>query len=205
MSTSKSRLVLATGNAGKAREFMQLLGDVFDIVLQSELQLVPAEETGDTFLENALLKARGAAAQSGLPAIGDDSGLEVAALDGAPGVRSARYAGESASDSDNVELLLQNLQGVPEHERSARFCCVLAMVSSADDPNPLIATATWDGHIALVPRGSMGFGYDPVFIDIHSGLTAAELEPELKNARSHRAQAIQMLREKLDSSGRLTA
>ena len=203
--TAKSKLVLATGNAGKAREFAAMLGDVFDFVLQSELELEPAEETGNTFLENALLKARGAAAQSGLAAIGDDSGLEVDALDGAPGVRSARYAGEAASDADNVQLLLQRLQDISAEQRSARFRCVLAMVESADDPEPLIAEGSWEGSIARAPRGNKGFGYDPVFIDNDSGLTAAELEPELKNARSHRANAVKKLCTSLGDVTKLTA
>jgi XTP/dITP diphosphohydrolase len=187
------RVVLATGNPGKSREIRQLLGSRFALVLQSDLGVESAEETGLTFEENALIKARHAAAATGLPAIADDSGLEVDALDGAPGVRSARYAGEHASDDMNVSRLLEALAGVEGAERSARFRCVAVYVAHADDPAPLIATGAWDGFIATARRGDNGFGYDPVFIDADSGLTSAELDGVEKNARSHRGEAVRAL------------
>jgi XTP/dITP diphosphohydrolase len=195
------RIVLASGNPGKAREFGSLLrelhGTDIELVLQSELNIASAEESGATFADNALLKARHAAALSGLPALADDSGLEVDALDGAPGVRSARYAGENATDQDNVRKLLADLQGVPAARRSGRFCCVLAFVRNADDPEPVLASGQWEGLIAFQPRGSGGFGYDPVFIDAGTGRTAAELTADEKNARSHRGKALAQLRSML--------
>lgn len=198
------RIVLATGNAGKAKEFAEMLGGQFDIVLQTTLQLVAAEETGSSFLENALLKARFAAQQSGLPAIADDSGLEVAALDGAPGVYSARYAGDQASDADNNAKLLAALARIPPEQRAARFRCVVVYVRSADDVEPLIAEGAWNGAIALAERGTGGFGYDPLFADIGDGAaitaeriaaasTSAELLPAEKHVRSHRGVAVRDL------------
>ena len=198
------RIVLATGNAGKAKEFAEMLGGQFDIVLQTTLRLAAAKETGCTFLENALLKARFAALQSGLPAIADDSGLEVAALDGAPGVYSARYAGEQASDADNNAKLLVALENIPAEQRAARFRCVVVYVRSADDAEPLIAEGSWDGAIALAERGTGGFGYDPLFSDLSDGAaitaesiaaasTSAELLPAEKHARSHRGVAVREL------------
>lgn len=197
------RIVLATGNRGKAREIAAMLGPAWDVLLQSDLGVKPAAETGATFAENALLKARHAAAATGLPALADDSGLEVDALDGAPGVRSARYAGEEASDAENVALLLARLAPVPSGRRGARFRCVLAYVRSADDPEPILAEGSWEGRIAAGPRGSAGFGYDPVFEDGLSGLTAAELPAARKNELSHRGQALRALRGLLEgASGR---
>jgi len=195
MSQSPQKIVLATGNAGKAKEFAEMLGDRFEILLQTDLELIPAEETGSTFLENALLKARSAAEQAGLPAIADDSGLEVDALDGAPGVYSARYAGEGATDAENNERLLSELQAVPEADRSARFRCVIVFVQHGDDPQPLIAEGAWEGRIGFSASGAGGFGYDPLFIDTADGQqrTSAELSPDEKNARSHRGQAVQAL------------
>ena len=198
------KVVLATGNAGKAKEFASLLGGQFDIVLQTDLGLEPAAETGVTFLENALLKARYAALQSGLPAIADDSGLEVDALDGAPGVYSARYAGVDATDSANNQKLLQALQGIVPEQRGARFRCVVVYVRNAEDLVPLIAEGCWEGAIGTVPRGTGGFGYDPLFCDLTAagGVTAetlsaartsAELTADEKNARSHRGQAVRKL------------
>jgi XTP/dITP diphosphohydrolase len=198
------KVVLATGNAGKAKEFASLLGAQFDIVLQTTLGLEPAAETGTTFLENALLKARYAAQQSGLPAIADDSGLEVDALDGAPGVYSARYAGEDASDADNNHKLLEALQNVPAEQRAARFRCVVVYVRNAEDPAPLVARGCWEGAIGTAPSGSGGFGYDPLFCDLSAAAgpaaatlsaarTAAELTAAEKNARSHRGQAVRDL------------
>ncbi|MDG1463293.1 MAG: RdgB/HAM1 family non-canonical purine NTP pyrophosphatase, partial [Gammaproteobacteria bacterium] len=172
MNTLK-RVVLATGNLGKAKEFDELLGGHFDVVLQTELNLEPAEETGSTFLENALLKARFASEQSGLPAIADDSGLEVQALDGAPGVYSARYAGENASDAQNNTKLMDALQFVAAAERVARFRCVVVFVRTADDPKPLIAEGVWQGAISFAERGNGGFGYDPLFVDVGPASTKA--------------------------------
>ena len=193
-----TRLVIATGNAGKAREFEKLLGAEYELVLQGELGIEGAEETGTTFVENALLKARHAARESGLPALADDSGIEVDALDGRPGVYSARYAGEGASNEENVEKLLREMSG--QTNRSARFRCVLVWVQSADDEQPLIAEGAWEGSIAEARSGDGGFGYDPVFIDAESGSTAAELQPDEKNRRSHRGKALAELRKLLDNS-----
>ena len=192
------RVVLASGNRGKLREFAQLLAPLgIALVPQSELGIVPPEETGATFAANAILKARHASAVSGLPAMADDSGLEVDALDGAPGVRSARYAGEHGDDAANIARLLADLRARksvfgPETTR-ARFRCVIALVRTADDPAPQLAHGAWEGYIAAAPRGSGGFGYDPVFVDLASGSTAAELPAGLKNARSHRGQALRAL------------
>lgn len=191
------QVVLATGNPGKAREMESLLGEGFEALTQADFEVVSPAETGASFLENALLKARHAAALSGLPAIGDDSGLEVDALDGAPGIYSARYAGINANDELNVARLLRQLRDVPEERRQARFRCVAVYVRSADDPSPIIVEGAWEGSIALAPRGQGGFGYDPVFIDPDSGRTAAELDAAAKNARSHRGQAMQSLKARL--------
>lgn len=191
------RLVLATGNRGKAREIGALLGPGWQVLLQSECGVAPVAETGTTFAENALLKARHASAATGLPALADDSGLEVDALDGAPGVRSARFAGESAGDADNVDRLLADLAGVPAERRAARFRCVLAFVRHSGDPRPLLAEGVWEGRITTSPRGINGFGYDPVFEDTGLGLTAAELAPAAKNERSHRGRALRALRDLL--------
>jgi len=193
-----SRVVLASGNAGKAREIEAQLGERWSLVLQGELGIEPIPETGTTFEANALLKARHAAQRSGLPALADDSGLEVDALDGAPGVYSARYAGADATDLDNMEKLLVALTGVPPERRTARFRCVLTWVSTADEARPVVVTGTWEGHIALRAQGEGGFGYDPVFIDAASGRTAAELTSAEKNRVSHRGQALALLRAALD-------
>ncbi|GMU74609.1 MAG: non-canonical purine NTP pyrophosphatase [Gammaproteobacteria bacterium] len=195
------RIVLATGNRGKAREFAALLGSDWEICLQSELGVKPVAETGDSFAANALIKARHAAAATGLPALADDSGLEVDALDGAPGVLSARYAGEAAGDADNLRLLLARMAAVPAGRRTARFRCVLAYVRGAEDPAPLLVEGSWEGRIATSARGAAGFGYDPVFEDGASGLTAAELPAERKNALSHRGRALRALREQLRERG----
>jgi len=195
------RIVLATGNRGKAREISSMLGPGWDVVLQSDCGVSAIEETGATFVENALLKARHAASATGLPALADDSGLEVDALNGAPGVRSARYAGESATDADNLDLLLAELADVPDALRTARFRCVLAYVRTADDPAPLIAEGIWEGRITAGPRGLLGFGYDPVFEDPVSGQTAAEMVPATKNRLSHRGQALRALGRALTAQG----
>ena len=178
-----------------------MLGPGWDVVLQSDCGVCAIDETGATFVENALLKARHAASATGLPALADDSGLEVDALNGAPGVRSARYAGESATDADNLDLLLAELADVPDALRTARFRCVLAYVRTADDPTPLIAEGVWEGRITAGPRGLLGFGYDPVFEDPVSGQTAAEMVPATKIRLSHRGQALRALGRALTVQG----
>jgi len=192
------RLVLATANAGKLRELQALLAPLgIDAIAQSHWQVESVEETGATFSDNALLKARHAAGATGLAALGDDSGLEVDALDGRPGVHSARYAGQDASDADNNQKLLRELQNVPDAGRTARYRCVLALVHSVDDPDPLLCEGTWEGRIATAPAGQNGFGYDACFIGNGMRQTAAELTSDLKNAQSHRGQALRRLVEEL--------
>jgi XTP/dITP diphosphohydrolase len=183
-------LVLASGNAGKVREFQALLGAAWRVRPQSEFAVTSLEETGATFLANALLKARHAAQVTGLPALADDSGLEVDVLGGAPGVRSARYAGPEADDAANNAKLLEALAGVPDTQRTARYRCVLVWLGGPDDEAPLVAEGVWEGRILLAPRGRGGFGYDPLFLDPSTGLAAAELDAAAKNARSHRGRAL---------------
>jgi XTP/dITP diphosphohydrolase len=190
--TRHQKIVLASGNPGKIREIQALLAD-HPIVPQSDFSIGEAEETGTTFVENAIIKARHAALHSGLPAIADDSGLVVDALDGAPGVYSARYAGPGSSDLDNLQKLLRELDGVPEAQRGARFICVLVFMQHAADPTPVIAEGVWEGRIMTRPAGSNGFGYDPVFRVPTHGCASAELPPEVKNALSHRGQALRSL------------
>jgi XTP/dITP diphosphohydrolase len=190
--TKHQKIVLASGNPGKIREIQALLAD-HPIVPQSDFSIGDAEETGTTFVENAIIKARHAALHSGLPAIADDSGLVVDALDGAPGVYSARYAGPGSSDLDNLQKLLRDLDGVPEAQRSARFICVLVFMRHAADPTPMIAEGVWEGRILTRPAGSNGFGYDPVFWVPTHDCASAELPPEVKNALSHRGQALRSL------------
>ena len=191
------KIVLASNNPGKVREFNVLLaGHDIEVVPQSAFEVPEAEETGLTFVENALLKARNAAHHTGLPAIADDSGLEVDALKGAPGIRSARYAGPGASDAENVEKLLAALRGVPETERTARFQCLLVLLRHEADPTPLICQGTWEGRILEAPRGDNGFGYDPVFLVPTHDCSAAELSPDEKNRISHRGQALRCLVER---------
>jgi len=203
--TQTKRIVFASGNSGKAREiramFQALFGNSLELILQGDLGITAAEETGLSFADNALLKAQHAAHGSGLPALADDSGIEVDALGGAPGVRSARFAGENASDVDNVAKLLRELQGVRAELRTARFRCVLTYIRSIEDPAPLIADGVWEGAIAVAPSGQEGFGYDPVFIDGSSGCCAAELAPAAKNACSHRGKALAKLAEELRMAG----
>jgi XTP/dITP diphosphohydrolase len=201
VTTPRVRVVLATANEGKRRELEALLGDAWELVSQAELGVESVEETGVTFLENALLKARHASAATGLPAIADDSGLEVDALDGAPGVWSARYAGADGNDAANNAKLLQGLEGVPADQRGARFRCVMVFVQGPDDPAPVVADCSWEGRIAATCRGDGGFGYDPLFIDDISGRHSAELDPAEKNARSHRGQAAMALRSALSARG----
>jgi len=188
------RLVLASGNPGKLREFQGLLARCgFQVQAQTELGIESAEETGLTFVENALLKARHAGAQSGLPALADDSGLAVDALDGAPGIYSARYAGTGASDADNNARLLQALDGVPEAERGASYYCALVFLRHAEDPVPLIASGCWRGSILGHPLGEGGFGYDPLFYLPGHACSAAQLTAEQKSQLSHRAMATREL------------
>lgn len=187
-------VVLATGNAGKVRELAALLQDFgLNIVAQTELNVESAEETGLTFIENAILKARHAARQTGLPAIADDSGLAVDTLGGAPGIHSARYAGEDASDTQNLEKLLVALRDIPDGQRQARFHCVLVYLRHADDPTPLVCHGMWEGEIAREPAGDGGFGYDPVFFVPSAGKTAAQMRHEEKSAVSHRGKALILL------------
>jgi len=188
------KVVLATANAGKQREFAALLAPRgIELVLQSMLGIEPADETGATFTDNALLKARHAAAASGLPALADDSGLEVDALAGRPGVYSARYGGPGATDEQNNALLLTELAAVPDAQRTARYRCVLALVHGAQDPAPLLAEGSWEGRIAHERAGSGGFGYDPYFIPTGYTCTAAQLTAAEKNALSHRGHALRAL------------
>ncbi len=192
------RIVLATGNVGKIREFSDLLGPLgFEFVPQAEFGIEPPEETGETFEDNAILKARYASAHSGLPAMADDSGLEVDALGGAPGVRSARYAGEGAGDLANLEKLLDAMKRVPDASRSARFRCVIALARTADDPSPLLGRGVWEGVILRSSRGHGGFGYDPVFAPRGEARSVAELAAAEKHAQSHRGSALRDLHSRL--------
>lgn len=192
MASPKQRVVVATGNAGKVRELAAALRSLgFALVPQGKFGIAPAPEIGTTFVENAIGKARHAAAGADLPAIGDDSGLVVPALDGAPGIRSARYAGEEADDeANNAKLLAALADGRP---RAAHFYCALAFLRHAADPAPVMATGRWDGRIVATAQGRNGFGYDPYFLAADAGKTAAELSLEEKNQRSHRGQACRRL------------
>lgn len=188
------RIVLASSNAGKIREIQALLQDQRITVLpQSDFAVPDAEETATTFIENALIKARNAALHSGLPAIADDSGIEVDWLDGAPGVYSARYAGPSADDLANLNKLLDAMRGVPDERRNARFRCVMVFLRHPADPSPVVAEGVWEGRILHAARGQQGFGYDPIFWVPQYGLSSAELAPEVKNQLSHRGQALRAL------------
>ena len=188
------QIVLASSNPGKVREINRLLANLeLHAHPQSEYGVVDAEETGLTFVENAIIKARNAASHTGLPAIADDSGIEVDALNGAPGIHSARFAGPGASDRANLEKLLDELREVPETERSARFQCLIVYLRHANDPTPIICQGTWEGSILLEPRGENGFGYDPVFYVPTHGCSSAELAADVKNSLSHRGQALRQL------------
>ena len=192
------KLVLASGNPGKLKEFGALLATSgFEVVPQGQLGIDDAEETGLSFVENALLKARHAARASGLPALADDSGLCVAHLDGAPGLYSARYAGMHGDNAANNARLLRELDGVPDERRGAFFICVLALLRHADDPAPLIAEGRWYGRVLHAPRGAQGFGYDPLFLPNDESSSASELPPGLKNRISHRGRALADLRQQL--------
>lgn len=191
------KVVLASANQNKLAEMTDILPSRFELVSQSTLNIDEAEETGLSFVENAIIKARHAADASGLPAIADDSGLEVDYLNGAPGIYSSRYAGNDATDADNNAKLLDELGNVSGEERTARFQCVMVMMKHARDPTPLIATGTWEGEILDAPRGENGFGYDPLFYVPDLGRAVAELDSATKNLLSHRGQALRRLCEKL--------
>lgn len=202
MTDTNRTLVIASNNQGKIAELTALLGPLgLQPVAQGELGVSEAEEPAVTFVENAILKARHASRVTGLPALADDSGLAVDALEGAPGVRSARYAGAQASDSDNVNALLDALSGLPEAQRNAQFHCVLVYLRHADDPTPVICHGVWPGRILDAPRGEGGFGYDPVFLVPEIGRSAAELTRDEKGSISHRGRALRELLARLQAGG----
>ena len=199
MSDVRQRIVMATGNQGKLAEIRQLLADLpVEIVPQSDFDFEPAEEVGVTFAENAVLKARAATLATGLIAIADDSGIAVDALDGRPGVRTARYAGENATNDENVSKLLEELEGVPAEKRGAAFHCVVAVTFPDPEREPLLVDGRWHGQIAQQRHGDGGFGYDPVFYDPGLAKCAAEMAASEKNARSHRGQAFRKLVKQFD-------
>ena len=198
MSTETQRVVLATSNPGKVREFQILLAPMgLEIISQSDLGVSSPEETGLTFIENALIKARHAARMTWLPAIADDSGLVVPALNGMPGLYSARYAGLNASDGENVVRLLNDMAMLSDHDRIGYYLCAMTLITQPTDPAPVIAQAGWPGRIGFEPKGTGGFGYDPIFIPEGSDRTAAEMDPDVKNAQSHRALATAALIQQL--------
>jgi len=191
-------VVLASNNSGKVREINQMLAWLhLAVIPQSDRGVPEAEETGLSFVENAILKARNAARHTGLPAIADDSGIEVDYLNGAPGIYSARYAGKGASDEQNLRKLLDDLVGVPQTERTARFQCLMVYLRHEFDPTPVICQGTWEGRILFEPRGTHGFGYDPIFFVPTHNCSSAELPPEVKNKLSHRGQALRELVQEL--------
>ncbi len=191
-----TKIVLASGNSGKLREFSQLLAPLgFTLLPQSEFDVPEAAETGLSFVENAIIKARHAAQITGLPALADDSGLEIDALHGAPGIYSSRFAGDTASDADNIAAVLDALRDVPETERSARFQCILVFMRHAEDPTPLICQGSWQGQIMTEASGDGGFGYDPIFRVAETDCSAAELSSEQKHAISHRGKAMRQFLE----------
>ncbi|GAL30977.1 nucleoside 5-triphosphatase RdgB [Vibrio variabilis] len=188
------KIVLATGNQGKVKEMADLLSDFgFEVHAQSEYQVSDVEETGTTFIENAIIKARHAAQETGFAAIADDSGLEIDYLKGAPGIYSARYYGEGATDKLNLEKVLSEMQGVPEEQRTARFHCVLVLMRHADDPTPIVCHGKWEGRILTEASGENGFGYDPIFFVPEENCASAELEPVRKKQLSHRGKALKEL------------
>lgn len=193
-------IVLASHNRNKAQEIQMLLGNQFHVIPQQAFDIPPIEETGSTFEENALLKAKTVYDIIGLPVIGDDSGLEVVALNNQPGVYSSRFAGDNASDDDNIDKLLRKMHNIPTEKRTARFRCVVAFLGTSSDDQPVFFEGEWAGYIAKERRGKNGFGYDPVFVDLQSNLTAAELEPDQKNKISHRGKAMQSLKSYLGGS-----
>ena len=187
-------IVLASHNLNKAQEIQMLLGNQFHVIPQQAFDIPPIEETGSTFEENALLKAKAVYDIIGLPVIGDDSGLEVVALNNQPGVYSSRFAGDNASDDDNIDKLLRKMHNIPTEKRTARFRCVVAFLGTSSDDQPVFFEGEWAGYIAKERTGKNGFGYDPVFVDLQSNLTAAELESDQKNKISHRGMAMQSLK-----------
>ncbi len=194
------KIVLASNNAGKAREITEILASYhISVVPQSEFGVPEIPETGLTFVENALLKARNACHHTGLPALADDSGIEIDALKGAPGIYSARFAGENASDEENLQKVLTELKDIPEAQRNARFQCLMVLLQHENDPTPLIFQGTWEGQILNKPQGENGFGYDPVFYVPEHQCSSAQLTAEQKNALSHRGQALKALAEKMKS------
>jgi len=200
-----TKIVLASGNAGKVREINRLFADSgIEIVPQSDFDVPDVAETGTTFVENAIIKARHAAQCTGLPAISDDSGIEVDALDARPGVFSARYAGEGASDEDNNNRMLEELRGVPEAERTARYQCLIVFMRSHTDPVPIITQGSWQGRILEAPQGDGGFGYDPIFFVPSHGCSGGELPLEVKNTISHRAIALKAMLAELRKHGYIT-
>lgn len=201
LAKQSSTLVLATGNKGKVSELSELLAPMgWQVTPQTELGVTDADETGLTFIENAIIKARHACEATGLPALADDSGLAVTALGGEPGIYSARYAGDNADDTANVDKLLAAMQGVPAEQRQAEFHCVLVLMQSATDPTPLVCHGRWQGLITEKPAGAGGFGYDPVFWVPERKCTSAELSKTEKQEISHRAKALKMLVEQLNSA-----
>lgn len=195
MTTADNRIVLASSNPGKLAEIRELLADLpYNLVAQGELGITEIPETGFTFVENALLKARNASRLSGLPALSDDSGLLVDVLNGAPGLKSARYAGDKATPASNNAKLVEALKGVPALQRSAQFYCVIVFLRHARDPAPLICQGVWHGRILEEPRGEGGFGYDSLFLEPGLEQTAAEMEAAMKNLVSHRSRALADLR-----------
>ncbi len=195
------KIVLASGNKGKLREFQELLANRgFEVLPQSYFAVTEAEETGTTFVENAIIKARHACRATGLPAIADDSGIEVDALNGRPGVYSARYSGAGATDASNNEKLLQELAGTPDAQRTARYHAVLAFMRHADDPTPILCHGVWEGFILTEPRGEGGFGYDPLFFVPSHQCASAELDKAEKNRISHRGKAMQELLQKISQA-----
>ena len=193
-------IVLASHNLNKAQEIQMLLGNQFHVIPQQAFDIPPIEETGSTFEENALLKAKTVYDIIGLPVIGDDSGLEVVALNNQPGVYSSRFAGDNASDDDNIDKLLKKMHNIPTEKRTARFRCVVAFLGTSSDDQPVFFEGEWAGYIAKERTGKNGFGYDPVFVDLQSNLTAAELESDQKNKISHRGKAMQSLKSYLGGS-----
>jgi XTP/dITP diphosphohydrolase len=193
-------IVLASHNLNKAQEIQMLLGNQFNVILQQAFDIPPIEETGSTFEENALLKAKTVYDIIRLPVIGDDSGLEVVALNNQPGIYSSRFAGDNASDDDNIDKLLRQMHNIPTEKRTARFRCVVAFLGTSSDDQPVFFEGEWAGYIAKERTGKNGFGYDPVFVDLQSNLTAAELESDQKNKISHRGKAMQSLKSYLGGS-----
>lgn len=197
--SDKQTIVLASNNPGKAKEINALLdGSRFNVISQSEFNVEEVEETGLTFIENAIIKARNAARYTDHPVIADDSGIEVPALKGRPGIYSARYAGSNASDEDNLKKLIEDIKPLNEEDRKARFVCVMVFLKHAEDPTPIIAQGTWDGDVITEPRGRNGFGYDPMFYVPTHNCTSAELSAEIKNQISHRGQALQKMLKKIN-------